>query len=74
MLSGKKNMKINNVSISIEASKPKLEEYTGKIKNSLSKILKIEKEKVGIAYTTGEGLTSFGQGKGMQCFVVVCLR
>ena len=69
----KKNLKINNASIMIEAKKPKLEKYTGNIKNSLSKILNLEKEKIGIAYTSGDELTAFGQGKGMQCFVVVSI-
>ena len=69
-----KNMKINNVSIMIEAKRPKLEHHTNKIKYSLSKILKLEKNKIGIAYTSGEELTSFGQGKGMQCFAVVSIK
>lgn len=68
-----KSMKINNVSIMIEASKPKLEPHTEKIKNSLSKIVKLNKENIGITYTSGDKLTSFGQGKGMQSFVVVSL-
>ena len=70
---GQKNLKINNISIALEAGKPKLEMHTEKIKESLSKILDIEKEKIGITYTSGEGLTSFGQGKGMQCFALVML-
>lgn len=68
-----KDYKINNISIMVEAGKPKLERYTDSIKNSLSKILKTEKEKIGIAYTSGDKLTSFGQGKGMQCFVVMTI-
>lgn len=68
-----KNMKINNLSISIEASKPKLEKHTGKIIESLSKILSLNKENIGITYTSGDNLTSFGQGKGMQCFCVVSI-
>ena len=66
-------MKVNNAVISIEASRPRLEAHTDKIKNSLSKILDLEKEKIGVTYTSGEDLTAFGQGKGMQCFVVVSL-
>ncbi len=69
-----KNMKLNNIGIMIEASKPKLEKHTDKIKESLSKILELEKEKIGLTYTTGDGLTSFGQGKGMQCFAVITLK
>ena len=68
-----KNLTINNISISIEALKPKLEQYNDSIKNSLSKILNIEKEKIGIAFTSGEGLTSFGKGEGMLCFAIVSL-
>lgn len=70
----KNNMKISNVSISIEASRPKLEAHTNNIKNSLSEILNINKEDIGITYTSGENLTSFGKGKGMQCFAVVTLN
>ena len=68
-----KNLKINNVSISIEAKKPRLDNYTDKITSSLSKILDIKKEGIGITYTSGEGLTAFGRGEGIQCFVVVLL-
>ncbi len=69
-----KNYQISNVSISIEASKPKLEKYTEKIQDSLSKILKLEKENIGITYTSGDGLTSFGRGEGMQGFAVVTIK
>lgn len=68
-----KNMAISNVSVSIEAKKPKLEKYTERIKGSLSGILKLEKERIGITYTSGEELSSFGQGRGMQCFAVVSI-
>ena len=67
------NLKINNISISIEASRPKLEKHTDNIKKSLSKILNLNKNNIGITYTSGEGLTSFGQGKGMQCFAMISL-
>ncbi|MEK6947035.1 MAG: 2-C-methyl-D-erythritol 4-phosphate cytidylyltransferase [Nanoarchaeota archaeon] len=66
-----KNMKINNLSISIEALKPKLEKHTEKIIESLSKILNLNKENIGITYTSGDNLTSFGQGKGIQCFSAI---
>ena len=68
-----KSMKIINVSISIEAAKPKLEQHTAKIKKSLSGILGLKKENIGITYTSGEKLTSFGKGEGMQCFAVVAI-
>lgn len=69
-----KNYKIGNVSIMVEAQKPRLEKHTDKIKKSLSRILDLDRSDIGIAYTSGEGMTSFGQGKGMQCFVVVTIK
>ncbi len=66
-----KSLKINNISISIEAGKPKLEHHTDKIKDSLSKIMNLEKENIGITHTSGDSLTPFGRGRGMQCFAVV---
>lgn len=69
-----KNLKISNVSIAVEALRPRLENHTDKIIESLSKILALSKENIGITYTSGESLTSFGQGKGMQCFCMVSIN
>ena len=40
---------------------------------SLAKLLEIERDKVGIAFTTGEDLTAFGRGEGIQVFSRVSL-
>ncbi len=61
---------INNIGITIEAKKPKLERYSENIKESLSRILGIENGRIGLNFTSGDGLTAFGQGKGMQCFAI----
>ena len=58
----------------LEGKKPRIDEYIDKIKASLSKLLKIKKENIGIAATSGEELTEFGKGRGMQCFAVVTLK
>jgi len=70
----KKNLKISNVAIMLEGKAPKIDEHIDKIKNSLVKLLKIKKENIGIAATSGEELTEFGKGNGMQCIVAVTLR
>lgn len=70
----KENCEIVNVSVALEAAKPKLEKHFPKLKNSLSKLLSISSDCIGITATTGEGLTSFGRGEGIQCFVIVLLR
>ena len=68
-----KSLKIGNIVVAIEAKKPRLEGHSENIKESLSRILKLGKDRIGITYTSGEELTSFGQGKGIQCFVVISL-
>ena len=35
---------------------------------------KVKRENIGIAATSGEELTEFGKGKGMQCFAAVTLK
>ena len=56
--------KISNLAIMLEGKKPKLDEHIDKIKASLSRILKVKKENIGIAATSGEELTEFGKGLG----------
>ena len=69
-----RNCRISNIAIMLEGKKPKIDEHIEKIKNALSKLLKIKKENIGIAATSGEELTDFGRGFGMQCFVVATLK
>ncbi|MFH0868546.1 MAG: 2-C-methyl-D-erythritol 4-phosphate cytidylyltransferase [Candidatus Woesearchaeota archaeon] len=69
-----RGFKINNVAIMLEGKNPKIDEHIGKIKTSLSKLLKTKKENIGVAVTSGEELTEFGKGLGMQCLAVVTLK
>lgn len=66
--------KISNLAVMLEGKKPKLDEHVDEIKSALAKILKMKEENIGIASTTGEEMTSFGKGEGMQCFCVVSLK
>ena len=68
-----RNYKISNVAIMLEGKKPRIDEHIDNIKASLSRLLKIKKENIGIAATSGEELTEFGKGLGMQCFAAVAL-
>lgn len=69
----KKGYKINNISFMIETKRPKLEDHREEICQSLARLLGLGRERIGMAFTTGEDLTSFGEGKGMQAFCVVSL-
>lgn len=70
-----KNYLINNLSISIEAKTPYLSlEIIKKIKKKIAQLLKIELKQLGITFTSGENLTSFGKGKGIQVLTLVGLK
>ncbi|MBW2976829.1 2-C-methyl-D-erythritol 4-phosphate cytidylyltransferase [Candidatus Woesearchaeota archaeon] len=69
-----KGLKIANIAVMLEGKTPKIDGHVEKIKSALSKLLKIKKENIGIAATSGEELTEFGKGNGMQCFAVATLR
>ncbi len=64
---------INNLGISIEAKTPKILPIEERMKNRLAELLQIEKSQIGINATTGEELTAFGRGEGIQVFVIVSL-
>lgn len=68
-----RGFKVNNASISVEAGKPKLEKFREKIQKNLARILKIGLDQVGITFTSGQNLSPFGKGEGIQVFCLVSL-
>lgn len=68
------NLRVGNISIAVEAKKPfvKIEDIN-KMKKVLAEILEIEKIRIGITFTSGEELTAFGRGEGIQVFSIVNL-
>lgn len=60
-----------HVSISIEAKRPHFAKHIPGVKASIAKLLSLEEKHVGLTATTGEGLTAFGKGEGIQAFVIV---
>jgi 2-C-methyl-D-erythritol 2,4-cyclodiphosphate synthase len=63
--------KISHVSISIECKIPKITPHIETMKNRISDLLSIETSDIGITATTGEGLTDFGRGEGIQAFAII---
>lgn len=70
----KEGFEINSLGIMIEAAKPKIDPLVSEIKKSLRKILEIPPQRIGITATSGEKLTAFGDGIGIQCFAIASLR
>lgn len=62
---------ITHVAITIEAKKPKLIARLSEMRQNIARIMSLDFSQVGITATSGEGLTDFGCGDGVQVFVIV---
>lgn len=65
------SMQITHVALSIEAKKPKIKHRILEMRQNIARIMEINVSDVGITATTGEELTGFGRGEGVQVFAVV---
>ena len=63
--------RITHASFSIECARPRITPKIEEMRNRIAKIVGIEKSCVCITATSGEGLTDFGRGLGIQVFCVV---
>ena len=64
---------ISNVGVSIEARRPRIEPMAAQMKATIARLLGLAEDQVGVTATSGEGLTAFGRGEGIQVFVIVSL-
>ena len=63
--------RICHVSFSIECKVPKITPKMPEMKATISELLGLETQNIGITATTGEGLTDFGRGEGIQVLCIV---
>jgi 2-C-methyl-D-erythritol 2,4-cyclodiphosphate synthase len=60
-----------HASFSLECARPKILPKIAEMRQSIAEILKIELSNVAITATSGESLTEFGRGNGIQAFCVL---
>lgn len=65
------NWQISHISFSIEGKCPKIAPKVNEMKNCISQLLGISPQAIGITATSGEELTSFGRGEGIQVLCIV---
>jgi 2-C-methyl-D-erythritol 2,4-cyclodiphosphate synthase len=65
------NQRITHVAITIEAKKPQLKHSFIEMRQNIARIMHLDISQVGITATSGEGLTDFGCGDGVQAFAIV---
>jgi len=70
----KLNYIIGNIDVNVILQKPVISKYIMKIKNSLSKLLEIPKNKISIKATTTDGLGFVGKKEGIVSTATVLLE
>lgn len=63
--------RIEHIALSIEGKRPKFEPKNQIIREKVASVLGIESSQVGLTATSGDGLTDFGCGEGLQCFCIL---
>ncbi len=66
--------KITHIALTIEGKKPKFKERIPEMREKIASVMGLEASQVGITATTGEGLTGFGRGEGVQCIAIVTVQ
>lgn len=62
---------VTHVAVTIEGLKPKFKKRLLEMRANIARVMKLDVSQVGITATTGEGLTDFGCGDGVQCFAIL---
>lgn len=63
--------KIVHVSLTLEGKRPHFQEAIDSMRKKIANVLSIPVKEVGITATSGDGLTDFACGEGVQCFCIL---
>lgn len=70
----KQGLRAENLSVAIQAEKPRLSKYIDDIKNALASALRLDPARVGVSAGTNEGLGYVGEGKGITVNAYALLK
>ena len=62
---------IVHVALTIEGKRPHFQEKIELMRRKIAEVLEIETSQIGITATSGDGLTDFGCGDGLQCLCIL---
>jgi 2-C-methyl-D-erythritol 2,4-cyclodiphosphate synthase len=62
---------IDHIALTIEGKRPKFQKRADDIRGSVASAVSINMDQVGITFTSGDGLTAFGQGEGIMCYCIL---
>jgi len=62
---------ISHLALTIEGKRPRFQNKIMEIRKKIAAIMGIQVDQVGLTATSGDGLTDFGCGDGLQCFCIL---
>ncbi|MBP9841498.1 MAG: 2-C-methyl-D-erythritol 2,4-cyclodiphosphate synthase [Simkaniaceae bacterium] len=65
---------IVHVALAMEGARPRLQARIDEVRGAVAETLGIHLEQVGLTITSGDALTAFGRGEGLQCFAVITVQ
>ncbi len=65
---------LSHISVAVEGKRPRLEAHIAAIRHCLAELAGLTDADVGLTATSGEGLTAFGRGEGLQVFCQITAR
>lgn len=63
--------KIEHVALTIEGKRPRMQSRNLEMRQKIASVMKLDIGQVGLTATSGDGLTDFGCGDGLQCFCIL---
>ena len=63
--------KIEHIALALEAKRPRLQKRIPEIRKKVAEVMGLDISQVGITATSGDGLTDFGLGEGIQCLCIL---
>lgn len=66
-----KQQTLQHVALVIEGKRPKIQPQIQVMRENIAKVMSLELSQVGMTVTSGDGLTDFSCGDGLQCFCIL---
>jgi len=63
--------KVQHVSLTIEGKRPRFQKRVDEMRGNIARVMGIRLDQVGLTVTSGDGLTDFGCGEGLQAFCIL---
>lgn len=63
--------KITHIAITLEGKRPKFKKRIEEMREKIASVMSLDLSEIGITATTGEELTGFGRGEGVQCIAII---